>query len=111
MTTSSSCTTRSVSARRPSGGSPRPAPGAFAVGTDVPDRRLGSNYDAKALAVGDLEGDGRPDALVATSYGMAILIQNSGVLPSLGKAWVVDAQPGSNETNVAGCRSDDHARS
>ena len=81
---------------------PQTGPGSFASEQTFPlGDNFGSSYDAKALAVGDLEGDGRPDALVATTYGMAILIQNSGVLPSLGNAWLVDAQPGSNESNVS----------
>ena len=80
---------------------PQVAPGSFAAEqTFTIDDALGASYDAKAVAVGDIEGDGRPDVLVATTYGMAILVQNSGVLPSLDNAWVLDAQPSSNETNV-----------
>lgn len=59
-----------------------------------------SNFDANALAVGDLDGDGADDALVATGGGISILVQNSGLLPSLGAAWVLDALPQSLATNV-----------
>jgi len=57
-------------------------------------------YDAKALAVGDVEGDGRDDLVVATSFGLSLLVQNSGVLPTLAPAWITDAFPQSMATNV-----------
>ena len=62
---------------------------------------FGTTYDPRALAVGDLEGDGRDDALVATGFGIAMLVQNSGHLPALGKAWVTDVQPSSMAVDVS----------
>jgi serine protease len=75
--------------------------GAFAAEQFAAVDDFTTNYDAKALAVGDLDGDGANDALVATEFGMSILVQNSGILPALGAAWVIDTQPASLATNVS----------
>ncbi len=75
--------------------------GVFAAEQTFSIDDFNASYDAKALAVGDLDGDGASDALVATSFGISILVQNSGLLPSLGKAWVLDSQPSSLATGVA----------
>ncbi|HEV7526603.1 MAG TPA: S8 family serine peptidase, partial [Acidimicrobiia bacterium] len=80
---------------------PQTAPGTFGAEQTFSVDDFSAGYDAKALAVGDIEGDGRADVLVATGFGIAILVQNSGVLPSLGAAWMTDAQPSSMATNVA----------
>ena len=74
--------------------------GVFAAEQTFPIGDFTKNYDSRALAVGDIEGDGRADVVVATSSGISILLQNSGVLPTLGGAWVVDAQPSALATNV-----------
>jgi type VII secretion-associated serine protease mycosin len=75
--------------------------GTFAAQKTVAVDDFSDTYDAKALAVGDLDGDGANDALVATEFGMSVLVQNSGTLPSLGAAWVLDAQPESLASNVS----------
>ncbi len=77
------------------------AAGVFAAEQTFSIDDFGSTYDAKALAVGDLDGDAAPDVLAATSFGMSILVQNSGTLPSLGAAWMIDASPASLATSVA----------
>ena len=77
------------------------APGVFAAEETLPIDDFTANHDSRALAVGDLEGDGAPDILVATDVGISIVVRNSGVLPSLGAAWIVDALPRSLATNVA----------
>jgi len=76
------------------------APGVFAAEQTVSVDDFSTSYDAKALAVGDVEGDNQADMLVATQNGISLLVQNSGLLPSLGHAWVLDAQPSSLATNV-----------
>jgi hypothetical protein len=75
--------------------------GTFAAQKTVVVDDFSGAYDAKALAVGDLDGDGANDALVATEFGMSIMVQNSGLLPSLDAAWLLDAQPASLATNVS----------
>ncbi len=77
------------------------APGVFDAETTFSIGDFAENYDAKALAVGDVEGDGRDDVVVATSFGVSLLVQNSGVLPTLAPAWVTDVFPQSLATNVA----------
>jgi len=52
-----------------------------------------TSYDAKALAVGDIDGDGYPDVAVATSYGIAISLQKPAYLPALDPTWIHDVQP------------------
>ncbi|MDQ1459514.1 MAG: hypothetical protein QOI08_998, partial [Actinomycetota bacterium] len=76
------------------------SPGVFAPEETFPIADFAPGYDAKALAVGDVEGDGRDDLVVATSFGLSLLVQNSGVLPTLAPAWITDAFPQSMATNV-----------
>jgi hypothetical protein len=59
-----------------------------------------SRYDARALAVGDIDRDGYPDVVAATSFGISMLIQNPGVVPTLETTWVRDAQPAALATDV-----------
>ena len=77
------------------------SPGVFGGEETFPVDDFSTTFDAKALAVGDIDGDGANDILVATDFGMSLLLQNSGLLPSLGGTWLVDAQPSSIATNVA----------
>ncbi len=77
------------------------APGVFAAEQTFSTDDFSPSFDPKALAVGDLDGDGANDALVATGFGISILVQNSGLLPSLDTAWVLDSQPASLATNVS----------
>jgi hypothetical protein len=76
------------------------SPGVFAAEQTFPIDDFGTAYDAKAMAVGDVDGDGAADVLVATTYGFALLIQNSENLPSLSKAWILDSDPSALAANV-----------
>ena len=79
----------------------RTGPTTFAPEQTFPIDDFSSVYDARAMAVGDIEGDGAPDVLTATTYGISLLIQNSENLPTLGHAWIVDSTPSALATNVA----------
>ncbi|MDQ1477847.1 MAG: hypothetical protein QOE62_3076, partial [Actinomycetota bacterium] len=78
------------------------SPGVFQAEETFRLNDFAQGYDAKALAIGDVEGDGRDDLVVATSFGLSLLVQNSGVLPTLAPAWITDAFPQSMATNVVG---------
>jgi type VII secretion-associated serine protease mycosin len=75
--------------------------GVFAAEQMFPIDDFATGYDAKAMAVGDIDGDGAPDVISATSYGVSILLQNSANLPSLGNAWILASNPSVLATNVA----------
>jgi hypothetical protein len=77
------------------------APGAFAAEQLFADDDTTTSYDARALAVGDYDGDAANDVLVATSFGMTILLQNTDALPHLGAPWIVDSNPAHMDTDVS----------
>jgi type VII secretion-associated serine protease mycosin len=58
-------------------------------------------YDESALAVSDVDRDGYPDIVVATSVGISLIMQHPSFLPTLQKDWVSDVSPASMATNVA----------
>ncbi len=60
------------------------------------DRQPSSQYDARALAVGDIDDDMQPDAVVATSFGVSIVMHRLDSLPPNYGSYVVtgsDPQP------------------
>src|SRR5262249_24222440 len=73
----------------------------FAAEKTFPIDDFAAGYDAKALAVGDIEGDGAADVIAATTSGVSLLIQNADSLPSLGNAWISSSGPSPLATNVA----------
>jgi type VII secretion-associated serine protease mycosin len=77
------------------------SPGVFAVEQTFPIDDTETSYDAHAMALGDIDGDGAPDVVSATVFGVSLLMQNSVNLPSLGKAWIVDSSPSDLATGVA----------
>jgi type VII secretion-associated serine protease mycosin len=60
-----------------------------------------SAYGARALAVDDVDSDSYPDIVVATTFGISILIQNPPHLPTLSNTWIADTSPAALATNVA----------
>jgi type VII secretion-associated serine protease mycosin len=58
-------------------------------------------YDEGALAAADIDRDGYPDIVVATSFGISIIMQRPPFLPTLQKDWVSDASPANMAVNVA----------
>ena len=58
-------------------------------------------YGARALAVDDVDSDTYPDIVVATTFGISILIQNPPHLPTLSNTWIAGASPAAFATNVA----------
>ncbi len=66
------------------------------------DDQPSSHYDARALAVDDIDGDGLPDVVAATSFGISLLMHRSDSLPATyGKHLVADVTPAPRQTGVA----------
>jgi type VII secretion-associated serine protease mycosin len=66
------------------------------------DDQASSHYDSRALAVGDIDGDTLPDVVVATSFGISLLMHRADALPATyGSHLVADVTPAPRATGVA----------
>ncbi len=66
------------------------------------DDRASSHYDSRALAVGDIDGDGLPDVVVATAFGVSLLMHRNDALPAVYGSGLVDAvSPATRQTNIS----------
>jgi type VII secretion-associated serine protease mycosin len=67
------------------------------------DDQPSSHYDARALAVDDIDGDGHPDVIVGTKFGISLLMHRADSLPATyGTHLVAGVSPAPRETGVAG---------
>jgi FG-GAP repeat protein len=60
------------------------------------------HYDARALAVDDIDGDGLPDVVVGTDFGISLLMHRADSLPPVyGSHLVAGVSPAPRQTGVA----------